>query len=383
MSIYKRFEDDDIVEANATVITTGIWSGDTGSLAGDIYTSSVQVGLSGEYYYDMYQADPLLSSSVAEVQFAVTYGHIEGGGAPTLLNDDLATLSTKVVYKQYKSLLLDASDDTFTFLNHNSEHIYVINFQRARLREKLDPGNWQLHLSGANGVFSFIDDSGQTLGDLAANSRAGRVFNVVSGSLTGPDGSTIAAISASGHEELGGQIGFGLVYPDLGIIILNPDAIAPVVGFNPFVGFDTGSHSSSIQNFKYSGSYVPFAPFTGSLNVTSGSVHQYNHEALVRSMQLAMRSGFDFQARSAETISSTHYFVRLRNKEFNYSNNPTFYNPNNGSIILTDFYQNPKVYVTSIGMFNDQNELLAVAKLSRPLEKSFDKEALVRVRLDF
>jgi len=382
MSVYKRFEDDDIVEANATVITTGIWTGDTGSLSGDVFTASFQFDLSGEYYYDLYQADPETSSSLAEVQFAVAYGHINGGGAPTLIDDDLATLSTKVIYSQYKSLLLDPADDTFTFLNYNSEHVYVINFQRARLREKLDPGNWQLHLSGANGVFSFIDDSGQTLGDFAANSRAGRVFNVVSGSLVGLTGSTISAVSASGHQELSGQIGFGLVYPDLGIIVLNPDAIAPVVGFNPFVGVDTGSFSASIEDFKYTGAYVPFAAFTGSLD-PSTKRHQYNHEALVRSMQLAMRGGFDFQARSAETISSTHYFVRLRNKEFNYSNNPTFYNPNNGSIILTDFYQNPTVFITEIGMYNDANEMLAVAKMSRPLAKSFDKEALIRVRLDF
>jgi len=218
---------------------------------------------------------------------------------------------------------------------------------------------------------------------LAANSKAGRVFNVVQGSLTGPSGSTITAISASGHDELSGQVGFGLVYPDLGLIILNPDAISPVVGFNPFKGTNTGSYSSSIQNFKYTGSYVPFAPFTASLVAASGSVHQYNHEALVRSMQIAMRAGYDFQARSSETIASTHYFVRLRNKEFNYSNNPTFYNASNGSIILTDFYKDPKVFVTSIGLYNTQNELLAVAKLSRPLEKSFDKEALIRVRLDF
>ncbi len=380
MSIYKQFEDDDIVEANATVITTGIWTGDTGSLSGDIYTSSVQVGRSGEYYYDCYQADPLASSSVAEVQFAVTYGHVSGGGAPTLLDDDLATLSTKAIYKQYKNLLLDTSDDLFTFLNHNAEHIYVINFQRARLREKLDPGNWALTLSGSRGLYTFIDDSGQTLGDLAANSKAGRVFNVVSGSLTGPSGSTIASISASGHNSLAGQVGFGLVYPDLGLIILNPDAICPVVGFNPF---NNASTSGSQENFRYTGSYVPFAPYTASLTPASGSVHQYNHEALVRAMQLAMRAGNDFQARSSETISSTHYFVRLRNKEFNYSNNPTFYNASNGSIILTDFYKDPKVYVTSIGLYNTQNELLAVAKLSRPLEKSFDKEALIRVRLDF
>lgn len=383
MSIYKQFEDDDIVEANATVITTGIWTGDTGSLSGAIYTSSVQVGRSGEYYYDIYQANPTTSSSIAEVQFAVTYGHVSGGGCPTLLDNDLATLSTKAIYKQYKNLLLDTSDDLFTFLNHNAEHVYVINFQRSRLREKLDPGNWQLTLSGSNGLFKFIDDSGQTLGDLAANSKAGRVFNVVSGSLTGASGSTITATSASGHPVLTGSVGFGLVYPDLGLIILNPDAIAPVVGFAPFSGSNAVTFASASQNFKASGSAAPYTAFTASLNSTSGSVHQYNHEALVRSINGALAVGQDFQARSAETIASTHYFVRLRNKEFNYSNNPTFYNASNGSIILTDFYKDPKVYVTSIGLFNAQNEMLAVAKLSRPLEKSFDKEALIRVRLDF
>ena len=48
-----------------------------------------------------------------------------------------------------------------------------------------------------------------------------------------------------------------------------------------------------------------------------------------------------------------------------------------------DFENDPRVYVTTVGLYNDANELLAVAKLSRPLEKSFHKEALLRVRLDF
>jgi hypothetical protein len=93
--------------------------------------------------------------------------------------------------------------------------------------------------------------------------------------------------------------------------------------------------------------------------------------------------GGDFQARSAETISSTHYFVRLRNKDFNYTNNPTFYNNTNGQILNDDFVEDPRVFPTSVGLYNSRNELLAIAKLSRPLEKSFDKEALIRVRLDF
>ena len=55
----------------------------------------------------------------------------------------------------------------------------------------------------------------------------------------------------------------------------------------------------------------------------------------------------------------------------------------NGQLSLPDFENDPRVYVTTVGLYNDSNELLAVAKLSRPLEKSFSKEALLRVRLDF
>jgi len=106
---------------------------------------------------------------------------------------------------------------------------------------------------------------------------------------------------------------------------------------------------------------------------------QYNHAGLVRSI----RAAGEFDARSAETISSTHYFVRLRNKDFNYSNNPTFYNNTNGQILTDEFVQDPHVYITTIGLYNDNSELLAVAKISSPLEKTFDKEALLRVRLDF
>ena len=92
---------------------------------------------------------------------------------------------------------------------------------------------------------------------------------------------------------------------------------------------------------------------------------------------------FGFQARSAEVVSSMHYFLRLNNKEFNYSNNPSFATGSNGQLTNLDFENDPKVYVTTVGLYNDSNELLAVAKLSRPLEKSFSKEALLRVRLDF
>ena len=52
-------------------------------------------------------------------------------------------------------------------------------------------------------------------------------------------------------------------------------------------------------------------------------------------------------------------------------------------MLYNNFINAPQTFVTTIGMYNDENELLAVAKLSKPLIKDFTKEALVRVKLDF
>jgi hypothetical protein len=96
-----------------------------------------------------------------------------------------------------------------------------------------------------------------------------------------------------------------------------------------------------------------------------------------------MAAGSPFIARSAEKITSTNYFVRLKNNNYNYSNNPTYYSGSNPQTALAPFLDNPITYPTTIGLYNDSNELLAVAKLSRPIQKSPDKEALIRVRLDY
>lgn len=400
--IYSRFDlNNDVVTANPTVVTTGLWSGDTGSLETTLYLNGAtgqQAVISGEYYLDVYDKDP--TNPLAEVQFAVAYGHINGGGAPSLLENDQATLPTKAIYSQYKNLLLDPSDTKFTFQGEESDHIYVINFQRSRTREQLDPGNWQLPLSGHNGVFTFIDDSNQTLGALTANSKAGRVFNIISGALFTVSGS----VSSSTNATTFSGSGYGLVYPDLGIVVLNPNAITPMVGFygsgsdadNPITSSFIGRKAYAGSEPVYTSTNVtsnaqaldyPYSPVTSSYSSTTwgSKKSSFNHLALYISINKALQdiNGAGFRARSAETISSTHYFVRLRNKEFNYSNNPTFYNADNGSLVRPEFRNDPKVYITTVGLYNDQNELLAVAKLSKPVRKSFDEEVLLRVRLDF
>tara|TARA_Y100000361_G_C10981706_1_gene249418 strand:- start:332 stop:640 length:309 start_codon:yes stop_codon:yes gene_type:complete len=93
--------------------------------------------------------------------------------------------------------------------------------------------------------------------------------------------------------------------------------------------------------------------------------------------------GNKFQARREERLSSTHYFCRAGNKEFNFSNNPTFFTASDGTFTQATFFKDPKTYITTVGLYNDSNELLAVAKLSKPVLKSYSREALIKVKLDF
>ena len=61
----------------------------------------------------------------------------------------------------------------------------------------------------------------------------------------------------------------------------------------------------------------------------------------------------------------------------------TDYTASDGSFTNDDFFKNPRTYITTVGLYNDANELLAVAKLSQPLSKDFTKEALIRIKLDY
>lgn len=354
--VYKRFGDFDKVNAKVEVVTTGLWSDDKGELT-SFYTSSTQnSSTSAQYYTNVYEYNPQVTSS-AEVNFAVAYGHYDGSGSATLdINQDSLT-ATKGTYFQYKSLLLDSGVDKFPFQNSggtttDSDDIYVINVQRARYRESMDAGNWALTLKGSNGTFHFIDDSGKKFSDTAG--KAGRVFNVVSGGLN--LGTQNAATINSTTSSNG--LGYGTFYPDRGIIILNPKAIGAIVG--------TVSDSQGTLIGNLSGS-------------ASTSAEQYNHKRLF----YAISGSGNFEARRTENVSTQHFFVRATNREFNYSNNPTYVSGSAGDFEVSTFNTDPYTYVTTVGLYNDSNEMIAVAKTSQPIAKSFDKEILIKVKLSF
>ncbi len=253
--------------------------------------------------------------------------------------------------------MLEQDDQFFTFDSASGENlldssdIYVINVSRARYKETMDAGNWQITLSGSNGVSTFIDDSGKKFSDTVG--KAGRVFYVVSGSLNlGQDAEATIANKYSSNGQ-----GFGLFYPDRGLIVLNPTAIHNTIG-----------NSISSSMFGNSGA------------IYNGVAREGKNHFLLYS---AISGGADFEARRTENVSTSHYFVRATNREFNFSNNPTFVTGSDGTFAESSFERDPKTFITTVGLYNDANELLAVAKTSQPIAKSYDKEVLIAVKLDF
>ena len=81
-------------------------------------------------------------------------------------------------------------------------------------------------------------------------------------------------------------------------------------------------------------------------------------------------------------LNSTIYFCRANNNEFNYSSNPTYLSSSQIRVkeVATD---NPVSYVTTVGLYSEDNALLAVAKVSEPIKKTPAEEYTLRVRLDY
>jgi hypothetical protein len=108
-----------------------------------------------------------------------------------------------------------------------------------------------------------------------------------------------------------------------------------------------------------------------------------NTSASVTNAQTLFNEISTFRARNERYLKDINYFVRLNNRDFNYSNNPSFYTASDGNLHFNSFVNDPHTYPTTVGLYNDKNELLAVARLSKPVEKTFAKECLIKIKLSF
>jgi len=346
MAIYKEFdiqppesaESGDVITNQKDIVSSGMFANGAASLT-SFFTSSVQSGSSGDYYLDVYAANPNVDAN-AKSQFSIAYGHFNGSGSKGRAGV-VGNRSSATIYRQLAQTLLGPGETQFTFAgsgdNVKPEYVYAISIARQQLREKMDPGNWELHIGG----LKLIDDSGATTNP--AINQGGRVFNIVSGSIA--SGTVQTKFTAT--QQPGGA-SLGLFYPDVGILVLN----GPVLNTSASLSTTTTSNVDGGNNHKF-------------FNAITGSGGNY------------------FASRREEVVTSQHYFCRVPNKEFNFSSNPSFTSGSQGDFTQATFFKNPKTFITQVGLYNDAGELLAVAKLSKPLLKSYSREAIIKVKLDF
>ena len=343
-----RYANGDIVNDTQRVATS-TWTNNTNKLTTalmhespiqNVNASSPGATALGSHYINVYY-----DNSTSSSEFSVAYGHINGSGSLEYTQGTGGTgfSPSRVIYNQYRQLVFGDENSTFSFNGYVPDHIFVVNVNRTRYKHNLKPGTMMLTLTGAGQTRIYTDDSITQSGS-AVMTNAGRQFNVVEGSTPGVmTGTTL-------NQSTGAATGcYGLFYPDSGFFILNPAAL------------DAEHTGTALQ------------PTT-----TQNLAANNNHQKLVDCMQ----AGNSFILDSEEKVSSQYYFTRARNSEFNYTTNPSFVDTN-GSVNMASMVDNPTTYITTVGMYNDSGDLVAVAKLSQPVTKDFTKEALIRVKLDY
>jgi len=354
---FSRLDPTDFVVSSDSV-TAPAWSTNSPVL-NQFFTASV----TNNFYLDVYQTGSALSN--AAVQFSIAYGHIYGSGSAPLNPLIPQNTPSRITYGQYRNLMYGDAEALIDFSYNgtgltSSLDLIALAIDRNRYKESLFPGTFNLILAISGSVstsLSLTDNSNDV--STVSYIDGGRVYNIISGSNGSAASSPTLAGASKGYTTAGS---YGLFLPDMGAIILNPSAIAL-----PFS----------------QGGLGPNAAMTGSTTAALGGYNNSRVLEMIRSgSALFSNTGSAFQLNSQETISSDYIFIRVKNGEYNYTSNPSYIS-GSGNLVYSNFINNPQTYPTTVGMYNNNNELLAVAKLSKPLVKDFTKEALIRVKLDW
>lgn len=299
------------------------------------------------YSHGMFQSVydyPYLSSSANHI-FDITVGFDES----SLLSGSVDAIQEKKkinMYNQFSQVMLGytgsanrvrlfESDLTLNESDPMKEVIFV-NLSRLLTKDQVKVGSVRLTVGTASWAAPFAGT--KTFTDSAA-SNVGGTLNTVSGDY---------GILSSSADGVG-----GVVFYQAGVMVLTSSIWAGTTDF-----FDDGSTQRTIDDQLVSGSI-------------SGSADALRHRLQ------------NLQFNNTTEINSSVYFCRASHNKFNYSNNPTYLKDSAIRVKNNNRDNAPVSYITTIGLYNSQNELLAVAKLSEPLRKDPTNELTLRVRLDY
>ena len=332
------------------------------------------------YTHGMFQSVydyPYLSSSSNHI-FDITMGYDESSA----FSSSAATQNSKKInlYNQFSQLLLGytGSDNTVRLFESDltldqtgsMTSCFFLSFSRLLVKDQIKKGSFSMKIGTGSWGQPWPTGSANapsamlTLQDLSASVNGEGTTNVVGGDY-GLLYDTTASLTSRA---------LGVIFYQAGVIVLTSsifDDMAEETAKHPGIS-PAGTHG----HYFLSGSPQDGEPHVRSVSgAFTGSVISSSCDALRHRI-------YNVSFNNSTEINSTIYFCRVPHNKYNYSSNPTYLSSSQIRVksIASD---EPVSYITTIGLYNSSNELLATAKLSEPLKKTPTNEITLRVRLDY
>jgi hypothetical protein len=287
--------------------------------------------VSGGFWQTVFDGSPtsVSSSALVDLTYGISTASISYAQVETFLE-----VEKNRVYKQMAKLLLGSESSLFSFNSINYNELFFVLFKRRIFKDEIKKGNTSINIqvSGTNNNISLLDTGAAATYTVGPSGDEGKLY--------------------SGSTEI------GKIYYNAGIMVFPTGVFLAAV--NPTASYWSGSTASNMN--------IDQVSVTGNID----------------SMVYGLRQRINnIQFFNQTNLHSTVYFCRALNSDFNYSTNPSFVD-SDGRIVVTSGTDNQtRTYITTIGLYDINDNLLAVAKASDPVKKSPDNELVFRVRLSY
>lgn len=379
-STYKTFSSNDIVSTK-TLLHEAI------PLTGTVVSGTYQEGTAGtatetnikNYTHGMFQSVydyPYLSSSANHV-FDLTVG-FSANSALSASTPGTQQAKKINIYNQMAQVLVghDATGAIREFDEDGDltggtkmREVFFINVARLLTKDEIKKGSFSLQL-GVNSAHDEahtghkikLADTGAAT-DYRVNSPAGEygilyATNVEGANLTTDDGTQKA----------------GLIFYQAGVIVVTGSVFHNASDESAGI-LSSATHANDCIMLANESPAVKFSDDVGTVGILQDRAISANCDAIRHRI-------VDMSFNNTTELNSTIYFCRANHNEFNYSSNPT-YTSSSKLVVKNVSTDSPISYITTVGLYSSDNELLAVAKLSEPLKKDPTNELTLRVRLDY
>tara|TARA_R100000988_G_scaffold64322_1_gene32340 strand:- start:940 stop:2052 length:1113 start_codon:yes stop_codon:yes gene_type:complete len=346
-------------------VTSPYFSNGQATLAAANIVSSSQTGQATNETYFFGIAH---SSTPTVQEFDVTFGSTNGYGSKVETN---TKPETEAIYKQYASLLLAPTEVTGGFFisspasnstvaSGKDTEIFVLAARRSNMKDRINKGTWTVALSGSNSaadaaapILELTDDS---VNSNPTATPVGDRYNIVSGA------------AGTVHSESTAR-NYGFFYPDMGILVFSAAELSASIP-------GKGANAMDTVNFGNT-NHTGFGFATASNDTV-------NRKTALRFINcLSSGSGALLTFRDEEDQVSSQYFCRARSGQMNFSNNPTFVSGSLNELRQKTMKGNPTSFISSVQLYNDAGEMVAIGNLSTPLKKNFSSEATIKVKLTY